>query len=439
MDRIAFREYGEFLVVYSAFSRNYLLIQDIYSDFFRGLYIKNESEEEVAKAISEEYEVDILIVKQDITKFCTELHDTIYSNSAPVSNPNTRGVAVQQIFDIMAQSLIPFSATIEITDYCNLRCVHCYRGERVASYWTHHSFEQALIELKELGTLNLTITGGEPFSHSMICDFLELTRKYGFVVSIQSNLLLLNDKVLSVLKKNIISDISVSLYSMADLEHDRITQSQGSAKITKENINRLIDNNIPVSINCPIMIYNQNAMPAMREFANQTGIDVKFALKIIPSQDKSLHIEDYNVFNTNFILDAIQNPKISLYKKELENIRQSKPSSRYCQTGFRSITLDAQGNMLICNAYRKKCGSLHDTSMKILWKESTNLNIWRNQTSFVIQKCLACPAYSYCEPCPAHAFTQSGNESDIDEITCQFGKAFYAADMAYIRKDGEIE
>ena len=77
--------------------------------------------------------------------------------------------------------------------------------------------------------------------------------------------------------------------------------------------------------------------------------------------------------------------------------------------------------------------------MKILWKESTNLNIWRNQTSFVIQKCLACPAYSYCEPCPAHAFTQSGNESDIDEITCQFGKAFYAADMAYIRKDGEIE
>lgn len=439
MNEIAFRDYGEFLVVYSVYTKNYLLIQDIYSDFFRKLYIEKKSKEEVTKAVSEEYKVDCLVVRQDLENFCTEFNNTVYANEASFTNSKAQSFEIQQIFDIMAQSLIPFSATIEITDSCNLRCVHCYRGERSTSYWSANNFEQVLIELKELGTLNLTITGGEPFSHPLICEFLEMTKKYGFVVSIQSNLLLLNDEILSELKKNIISDVSVSLYSMVDSEHDLITQSQGSLKITKENVKKLIDNDIPVSLNCPIMIYNQNAMPALREFATKLGIEVKFALKIIPSQDRSLHIEDYNVFSKDFILDAIKNPQICLYQKELENIRQSRPNQRYCQTGFRSITLDAQGNMLICNAYRKQCGSLNSTSIKTLWYKSTNLNIWRKQTSLVIQKCLDCPAYAYCEPCPAHAFTQSGNESDIDETTCLFGKAFYAADMAYLGKDGEME
>lgn len=437
MNKITYRDYGEFVVVYSSYTKNYLMIQDIYSEFFRRLHIKKMSTEEVIKSISEEYDVESLIVKQDLTNFCTEQNDSIYN--VENSDSGTQDFAVQQIFDIMTQSLIPFSATIEITDFCNLRCVHCYRGERLTSYWTANTFEQTLIELKELGTLNITITGGEPFAHPMICEFLELTRKYGFVVSMQSNLLLLNDKILSELKKNIINDVSVSLYSIDESEHDYITQAPGSAKITKENIKKLIDSGIPVSINCPIMTFNRNAMPAMRSFANQNGIDVKFALKIIPSQDRNLNIEDYNVFSTDFILNAIKDSQICLYEKELKKIRQSVHTQRYCQTGFRSVTFDAQGNMLICNAYRKKCGSLNKTNIKELWIESSGLNKWRNQTSFVRRKCLDCPAYAYCEPCPAHAFTQSGNESDIDKTTCLFGKAFYAADMAYLGREGEVK
>ena len=131
----------------------------------------------------------------------------------------------------------------------------------------------------------------------------------------------------------------------------------------------------------------------------------------------------------------MRDPNIELYKNELMNIRVGKPGERYCQTGFRSITFDAQGNMLICNAYRKPCGSLNNTGIEELWNHSPALKCWREQTSLVREKCKKCPAYAYCEPCPAHFYTQSGNETGIDELTCQFGKAFYAADKEFLGKE----
>ena len=341
------------------------------------------------------------------------------------------------IFNRMSDLMIPFSAAIEITDTCNLNCVHCYRGVPSPSYWTAASFRSALDELKALGTMNIIITGGEPFIHPLAADFLEMTAQLGFVVSVQSNLVLLDDAVIEALRKNTVSDVSISLYSVDEKEHDAITRTSGSMHKTMANIKRLVENNIPVSINCPVMSVNQNAMAGICRYAKDLGVDVKFALKIIPSQNKDKNIEKLNVFSKNFILAAMYNPEIRLYMNELENIRISGPKTRYCQTGFRSITFDAQGNMLICNAYRKQCGSLRTSTVKDLWRDSELLNLWREKTSLIMEKCRMCPAYAYCEPCPAHSYTQSGDEDSIDELTCLFGKAFYAADIEYLDRGGE--
>lgn len=41
--------------------------------------------------------------------------------------------------------------------------------------------------------------------------------------------------------------------------HDEITKVRGSFIKTRDNILKLIDNNIPVQINCPIMKQNKNS------------------------------------------------------------------------------------------------------------------------------------------------------------------------------------
>ncbi|MGM9529143.1 MAG: radical SAM protein [Phascolarctobacterium sp.] len=440
MDGVVYRDYSDFIIAYSSRLRNYIIIEDVYADFFRLKFIENLTDRKTEQIVSEMYGVGIDIVSSDFAAFKDDIYACLLNKSKVVVAEQLKDKSMQRyIFDRMTELMIPFSATIEVTDTCNLKCIHCYRGAENVSYWNEEHFIEVLRELKSLGTMNLTLTGGEPFTNPDFCKFLEISNSLGFVVSIQSNLLLINDDIINALRRSNVSDVSVSLYSTIEKEHDYITNCPGSMKRTMNNINLLVQNGIHVSLNSPIMRYNKNAMTGIKKYANSLGIDVNFALKIIPSQVKNKKVENYNIFNAEFIRAAINNKDINLYKSELELIRVTKPRKRYCQTGFRSITFDAQGNMLICNAYRKQCGSLTNSDVKSLWYHSEYINKWRNETSLVRKKCYECQAYSYCEPCPAHFFTQTGYESDIDDITCMFGNAFYAADIDYRTNGGEYD
>ena len=281
MQMLIYRDYGDFFVVYSACSRKYLLIEDVYSEFFRMKYVDNIMLDDIADTVSTEYSVDKEIVQQDLQNFCNEMENALsYNKSISGEESSERSTIQQDIFDKMADLMVPFSATIEITDSCNVNCLHCYRGIPKSSYWTEKTFYDALSELKSLGTMNLTITGGEPFTHPLITHFLDITRQLGFVINIQSNLILLDDAILSALQNNIVSDVSVSLYSTNAAEHDAITQFAGSMHKTVANIRRLIANGIPVSINCPVMSANQNSMIDLCRFAKRVFITGHTAEKI---------------------------------------------------------------------------------------------------------------------------------------------------------------
>ena len=297
MVNLTYRDYDNFIIAFCASSKKYFIIEDIYADFFRKLKIEKLSITNTEKCIAEEYGVPTNEVHNDLMQFNIEIDEALSDASNTLLGSASDNLQMQQlIFDRMCELMIPFSATIELTDFCNLQCKHCYRGNKRQSYWTKRTFVDVLDELESLGTMNLTITGGEPFSHPLFCWFLEQTKRRGFVLSIQTNALLLDDSILDALKENIVSDVSISLYSTVEFEHDTITQLSGSMKKTRANIERLLENKVPVSLNCPIMSFNKNAMVGMRNFADEHGIEVKFALKIIPSQNRDVHVEDYNVF-----------------------------------------------------------------------------------------------------------------------------------------------
>lgn len=426
-NNFTYRDYSDFIIIYSRINERYLLIRDVYADFFRWLYIRGYSIEQTIYAAMDDYDVDYTIANRDIKEFCKNFERYINFSDPPHEGLSNQ-IRRNEIFDVMTECEIPFSATVEVTDSCNLRCIHCYRGPRRQSYWNITQFESLLEQLYELGTLHLTMTGGETFENPYIDDFLKLASKWGFVVSIQTNATLINEAHLEAIQSNIVNDVSVSVYSANEIVHDEITRQRGSLMATIKGIRKLLSAGIPVSINSPIMTINRDSMMGLRALGRSLGIPVKFALKIIPSQDENGHTQDLNAFSKDYIKNGIKNPNIHLYGDVLPSIRRTRAHEKYCQTGFRSITFDAQGNLIICNAYRKKCGNLNESTVRALWRHSKELNNWRMIVSKVNDRCKKCEAYAYCEPCPAHYYTLTGKDNKIDDITCTFGKAFYTAD-----------
>ena len=85
------------------------------------------------------------------------------------------------------------TAIWEISDICNLNCRHCYhqRGESVTI--SIESAEKTLKKLRTLGTTHIHFLGGEPLMVPNIIDILELAKELGFMTSINTNGMRINE------------------------------------------------------------------------------------------------------------------------------------------------------------------------------------------------------------------------------------------------------
>lgn len=92
--------------------------------------------------------------------------------------------------------------------------------------------------------------------------------------NVLSNLTLLNDEILKEMKKNPLLCVQVLLYSIDSNIHDGITQMKGSFKKTKNAILKLIKNDIPLQISCPIMKQNRNCYAKVIKWAETYKIHV---------------------------------------------------------------------------------------------------------------------------------------------------------------------
>lgn len=130
----------------------------------------------------------------------------------------------------------PFKFFIELTYKCNLRCIHCYRGEGVNSSCASNVFLEKervihlIDEIEHIGAVEVIFTGGEPFLHPNILDILKYATSKNFLVTVLTNgNYLSNIEKVKELKECDIYDIRVSIYGCEE-NHDVMTTIKGSYK-----------------------------------------------------------------------------------------------------------------------------------------------------------------------------------------------------------------
>jgi radical SAM protein with 4Fe4S-binding SPASM domain len=417
-------------ILYDKVGNVYVVLEDIFAEMFSVMMNEADDSEFVIHKIMNMYEVDYETVSGDFAEFYDKLSTLLSTDNVKHQvnvNVDKYDETENYVFDLMSERHIPFTANIEITDRCNLECLHCYRSQESQNLWNVENFEKTLQKLKELGTLHIVFAGSEPMMHPDIVRFIELVAEYGFVLTLQSNVTILNDEIFEALKKCTVKMVFVSLYSGDAAIHERITRREGSYEKTINAIKRLTENKFVVRASVSIFDVNKDQVLAVHDLCKNLGIQAGYNFKIIPAIDKNKDTIALNCFDKEEMLRYITNPKLRLYEDAIKRSREKEGiiPEHYCYSGFRSITITYDLDVVICNAYRKKCGSLLVDDIEDIWNSSEVLIHWRSKGSLVNAKCKACKAYQYCEPCPAHQYARTGKDDVIDEITCMYGKMFW--------------
>lgn len=322
-----------------------------------------------------------------------------------------------------------FTFHIELTSKCNERCVHCYIPHECKNADIDHDLMiKALNQCRDMGVMNIVFSGGEPMLHPDFCEFLRYAKDLDFNVAVLSNLTLLNDEILSALKYRHISCVNVSLYSMDSEVHDAITTVKGSFSKTKNNILRLIENNIAVQINCPIMKQNQDTFQDVILWGHEHKCAVILDYLIMARSDRSVGNLEYRLTKEEIrpVLEKIvQNDVVVRANIESHSKLSSEkidPDESVCGVALSTICMVANGNIYPCAGWQKYiCGNINESSLQEIWANSPEINLLRQLRLKDFKKCLGCEDKKYCVMCISRNSNESetGSVLDIPQITCE--------------------
>lgn len=320
---------------------------------------------------------------------------------------------------------------IEITSRCNERCIHCYIPHDCRSDEMEPSlFYDVLRQCKEMNILHLTISGGEPMLHRHFIDFLRKCREYEFSVNVLSNLTLLDDEIIKEMKSNHLLGVQVSLYSMNSDIHDQITKMKGSFEKTKSAILKLIENDVPLQVACPIMKQNKNCYQDVVNWAKEKKIQTGYDHVVLAKYNHStqnlscrLSIEEVG----DMIRERIS--KNAKYLQQMEEEAWKKRSAladdSVCSVCHSSICVSDNGNVYPCAGWQDYVvGNVKNVPLREIWNNSEKVQYLRGLRKLDFPRCIQCTDKEFCTMCMVRNSNEhaTGDPLAVNEYFCAVAK-----------------
>jgi len=322
------------------------------------------------------------------------------------------------------------SMQIELTSQCNERCVHCYIPFAKRSPEIEVAlFDDVLRQANDMGLLSLTLSGGEPFLHSQFLTLLNHAMAYDFSLTILSNLTLLTDEIRASLKSAHISTVSVSLYSLDHRVHDAITCRSGSHAKTMRSIASLIEDDVRVQINCPVMRENKDSLAEVYAWATERGIQVISDYGIVARYDSSTDNLDHRLSASEvepIIWDMVRGD--GGYQARLEDasidalLATDRSNEPVCGVCTSAMSMVADGTFYPCPGWQgRKLGNAREQTLEDIWGNSPAVRYLRSIRRKDFPKCLSCADRAFCSICMVRNANESptGDPLDVNPYFCQ--------------------
>ena len=257
----------------------------------------------------------------------------------------------------------PLTCQWEITCRCNLKCVMCYTDcfntpERIRTELTTAEILRIMDEIADAGCLELTLTGGEPFSRPDFFEIYAHAKSKGFLVTIFSNATLITKRIADRLAALPPFRIEISLHGITKDTFEAVSQGGGSYAKCLEAIRLLLERKLPLVLKTTAMTINRDEILKIREYVRNLG---EVGYKLGEDIRRSLDGSDSPVH--------FQLPQQELFAIESQDPDMRKESCKEqidspCETGRYNFHIDAYGMLQLCSGNRNKSYDLRKGSFK---------------------------------------------------------------------------
>ncbi|NOY64971.1 MAG: radical SAM protein [Nitrospirae bacterium] len=312
---------------------------------------------------------------------------------------------------------IPVNATIELTYRCNNRCVHCYcnlpESDREAEEkeLTAEEIERIFVDLQQMGTLWLLITGGEPLLRQDFRDIYLSAKRQGFIVSLFTNATLVDDETVELLKRYPPFVVEVTMYGATKETYERVTRVRGSYERYWKGLQRLVQGGIKVRLKTMALTVNMHEIGMLERIAEELGCHFRFDPLVHSRIDNRKHSrpELYRISPEDVVrLDLAFPRRMQEYEQYCKKMvgKSMSHTDRLitCGAGRSSIHIMPDGRVLPCSMLINAAVSLREKSLREIWQVDME-NILNRKRNFSLL-CDSCSLINLCEQCPGWSFVE---------------------------------
>lgn len=258
----------------------------------------------------------------------------------------------------------PEVVSIEVTNRCNFRCIHCYAssGEKASGELTTDEIKSLISNLYEFGVETVVLTGGEPLVHPDIIELCEHVKACGLSLIINSNGALLTNEIAIKLSTLDLDLLSISLHGINSETHNEIC----GINSFNDSINAItiaLRHKIPLGISSMICKLNYLEVPLIYKFAIAIGAKCISFFRFISvgratSAYNQLYIgNDVHKDVIRSLIEIASNRDDVTFKIEAPFIDLDREECNYietvtCKAGIEICTITSDGNVIGCNTLR---------------------------------------------------------------------------------------
>ena len=306
----------------------------------------------------------------------------------------------------------PLSAYLELTYACNWRCVFCYNPR-------HHDLRRLSVEewtrvlddLRSLGTLNVTLTGGEPLSHPRFLEIARAVRERAFTLRLLTNGTLVTERLADDVASLHLLGVEMSLHGARAETHERTTGAPGSFDALLAAVGRLKRRGVPLVLKTVLTRLNETELDEMIALVAGLGVPYRVDSTLTPRDDGDRGPHAFRASE-----EAIER----LYRR-LAAIGQLPEAERWtggtnCGLGRVTVAVDPEGNVYPCMQWRHSAlGNVRSTPLAELWRGSPVREEAAGLARAANDRLVgAGPALARFPFCPALAQQRSGDPLAVD-------------------------
>lgn len=323
---------------------------------------------------------------------------------------------LEEVGRIARSHRLPYHVLLELTYACNLRCRMCYNPTHQAhAELTLAEYERLFDDLAALGTVQLTLTGGEVLARPDFFAIAGAARARHFALRIFTNGVRVTPPVAARIADLVPIAVEVSLYGASAATHDAVTTVAGSFERTLAGIRNLKAAGAPVVVKTLLTRLNAHEVDAICDLVATLGVRFKGFDPVV--------FANHNGDTSALSLRVPPEEVARLLPAEL--VAAGDPvtgdDEPMCSAAHDFAAITPHGDVYPCLSLRIPMGNVRRRPFAEIWRrpdDAAGIARVRGATWGALPVCAGCEARGVCHRCPGLAHHEDGDALGPSSTHC---------------------